>query len=537
MIANAIYAYNHDEKIVSTDACPTANGSSTTGLAFYPETGGSYPSSYRGGLFFADHSRNCIWFIPKGGNGQLDIPARQAFLEAAANPVDLVVGPGGDLFYVDFEGGTIRRIAPSDSPVAVIDAQPTIGAVPLAVTFDAGGSYDPEGGPLTYAWDLDGDGAYNDGSGVTASRTYNVPGKVTVGLKVTDNTAASGTASKVIYPGNHAPVPVIDLPTSAVKWKVGDLVSFSGSATDTEDGNLPASALSWSLVLQHCPSACHAHGIETFDGVASGTFNAPDHSYPSYLELTLTATDTSGVSASTTVRLDPQTVVLTFGTSPTGLSLAVNNASATTPISRTVIVGSSNSVTATAPQVRAGYTYAFSSWSDGRAQSHVVVAPATNTTFTATYRATSIVFTPTADAYVYSGGPTTNYGSSAVLKVRINVYRTYLKFTVSGLSRRPTSAKLRLWVTNPSSASGSVYKVSNAWTESGITWRNAPLIGSSPRLALLGTTHYGTWREVNVTSAITGNGTFSFRISVGNTDMAQYASRETSRDPVLIITP
>ena len=70
-------------------------------------------------------------------------------------------------------------------------------------------------------------------------------------------------------------------------------MTFSGGATDPQSGTLPASALSWSLVLQHCDSAqnCHSHPVQTFDGVASGSFSAPDHEYPSHLELTLTATD------------------------------------------------------------------------------------------------------------------------------------------------------------------------------------------------------------------------------------------------------
>jgi hypothetical protein len=108
---------------------------------------------------------------------------------------------------------------------------------------------------------------------------------------------------------------------------------------------------------------------------------------------------------------------------------------------------------------------------------------------------------------------------------------------VTGLSGPASSAKLRLWVTNPSTAGGGVYKVSNSWTQSTITWNNAPKIGSSPRLAQLGTTTTGTWVEVDVTSAITGNGSFTFRISGGNTNQAEYSTRETTRDPVLIVTP
>jgi hypothetical protein len=374
---------------------------------------------------------------------------------------------------------------------------------------------------------------------VTASRTYTVPGDVTVGLEVTDTSARSDTATEVINAGNDLPVPVIASPTSALNWKVGDLVAFSGSATDAQDGALPASALSWTLILQHCPSACHAHAIQTFSGVASGTFNAPDHEYPSHLELKLTAMDSQGKTASTTLRLDPKTVLLTFATVPTGLSLAVNNTASPAPISRTVIVGSSNSVTATSPQVKSGLSYAFSSWSDGKSQSHTIVAPATATTYTATYRTTapSITILPKADAYVSSAKPGTNFGAATVLAVRDGVYRTFLKFGVSGLGGRPRSAKLRLWVTNPSTSSGSVYLVSSSWTESSINWNNAPKIGGAPRIASLGTTTTGTWVELDVTSAISGNGTFTLRISAGNTNPVTYASRETSHDPVLVITP
>ena len=189
---------------------------------------------------------------------------------------------------------------------------PTSGPAPLTVQFNGSDSSDPEGTPLAYAWDLDNDGFFDDGNAVTASHTYNSPGNVTVRLRVTDAGLATGTDSEVISVGNSPPMPVISTPAAGTTWKVGDLINFSGSATDPQDGALPASALTWTLVLQHCPSNCHPHAIQTFPGVASGSFNAPDHEYPSYLELTLTATDSFGTQASVTRRLDPQTVVLTF---------------------------------------------------------------------------------------------------------------------------------------------------------------------------------------------------------------------------------
>jgi hypothetical protein len=50
------------------------------------------------------------------------------------------------------------------------------------------------------------------------------------------------------------------------------------------------------------------------------------------------------------------------------------------------VVGSANSVSAPASQTFNKSTYNFISWSDGGAISHTIVAPAVNTTYTATYR-------------------------------------------------------------------------------------------------------------------------------------------------------
>jgi PKD repeat protein len=68
----------------------------------------------------------------------------------------------------------------------VASATPTSGPAPLAVSFSGSGSSDPENGTLTYAWDLDGDGAYDDSTAVAPSFTYSTAGTVTAGLRVTD---------------------------------------------------------------------------------------------------------------------------------------------------------------------------------------------------------------------------------------------------------------------------------------------------------------------------------------------------------------
>ena len=203
---------------------------------------------------------------------------------------------------------------------------------------------------------------------------------------MTDGRGGSDTDPVTIRVGNTPPTATITTPAAGTTWRVGDVINFSGSATDPQQGNLPASALSWSLILHHCPSNCHEHPLQTFPGVASGSFTAPDHEYPSYLELQLTATDSGGLSHTVTRRLDPRTVVLTFATNPGGLRLTVNGTQATATFTRTVIIGSTNSISAVTPQTKGKQTYTFTSWSDGGAQTHNIVAPATATTYTARFK-------------------------------------------------------------------------------------------------------------------------------------------------------
>jgi PKD repeat protein len=188
--------------------------------------------------------------------------------------------------------------------------------------------------------------------------------------------------------GNQPPVPTISSPSASLTWKVGDLITFSGSATDPENGNLPASALSWSLILHHCDptgQTCHIHPLQTFTGVSSGSFNAPDHGYPSYLELILTATDSQGASTTTSVSLQPKVVNLTFASVPSGLQIVFDGSTQAAPYTAAAIIGSTHSISAPASQTQGSTTYTFSSWSDGGAATHNITAPATATAYTATY--------------------------------------------------------------------------------------------------------------------------------------------------------
>jgi glucose/arabinose dehydrogenase len=380
------FSYRHGDHLFSEDACGVGS-SSISGLTFTPP-GSTLPSEFDGALFFADYSRNCIWVMERNGGSLPSTSRIRPFRTHAFGVVDLQFGPDGDLYYPDLNNARIMRIhytAGNQVPRAVISATPTNGSTPLHVDFSANSSSDPDAGDtLTYDWDLDGDGQYDDATGPTAEFTYDTDGSYLAGVKVTDDHGASAVDAVAISAGNTPPTATILTPSTGLTWQVGDTINFSGSAVDDQDGSLGPGGLSWTITLQHCPSNCHPHTITTVDGAASGSFVTPDHEYPSYIELQLTATDSGGLTDTRTVRLDPKTVVLSFTSTPTGLTLSLNGTNATTPFNKTVIQNSVNGLTAPTPQTIASGTYDFTSWSDGGARVHSITATG-NRSLSATY--------------------------------------------------------------------------------------------------------------------------------------------------------
>ena len=384
--AAPLYSYRHDAKVVAGESCP-AGSSSIAGLAFYGD--GPFPAAYDGALFFADYSRDCIWAMRSSAQGVPDPTTIETFAAGASNPVNLAVGDDGALYYPDFDGGAIRVIrysAANQPPTAVATADPTSGNAPLSVQFDGTGSSDSDpGDTLTYEWDLDGDGQFDDSASATPSRTYHEGGTHLVKLRVSDDDGATGTASLTIHVDNTPPAPVIASPAAGYEWAVGDEVEFEGEANDPEQGTLPPSALDWTLTIHHCPSNCHTHPLQSFEGTDSGSFATPDHEYPSYLELTLTATDSGGLEESTGVLLDPRTVDITLDSDPGGISLTLNGDSAPAPFATEVIVGSTSTIAAPASVDLAGHPWDWGGWDHGGERTQTVTAPETDVTYTARY--------------------------------------------------------------------------------------------------------------------------------------------------------
>jgi glucose/arabinose dehydrogenase/PKD repeat protein len=370
----------------------SAGCASITGGAFVP-SGIGWPAEFAGAYLYADYVCGKIARLNQGPAGQWTSTDFVTGL-GGSSAVTIMFGPsviGTSLYYTSYAGGgQVRRIdytLSNHPPTGVLSATPLSGPPPLIVDFDASGSSDPDGDTLSYHFDF-GDASKIQQASPMVSHTYTAAGTYTARLDVFDGrNGVSQPVTVTIQVGNGAPTPTITSPAAGALFAVGQPVTLSGSAMDPEQGTLPASALSWTVIKHH---ATHTH---PFLGPVTGndiTFTAPAPedllaATNSYLEIRLTATDANGASTTATRDFMPRKVNLTFATNPSGLAVTVNGQSFSGPSTITSWQSWSLNVSA-ATQVSGGRTFRFQSWSDGGAASHTIVTPAAPTTYTAKFK-------------------------------------------------------------------------------------------------------------------------------------------------------
>jgi|GEM_PF-1850659 len=453
-----VFEYRHRESAFAGDDCtPGSNGSSVSGLAFYE--GGDYPPEYVGALFIADYSRSCVWAMLPDAGGNPDPSNMVTVLDSAPGPVDLAIGPGGDIFFTDVAGGKIHRIVsnftpPPPTPVDPVNVAP-FKPVQQSSNWDNLGPERAVDGLLNGTeqevshtekdfqswWQIDLTESVMIDEVVLWNRTdccqerltdfhvlvsetpfasfdlqatiaqagvadYHYPG--TAGRETRIPIQTNGRYVRVQLSGTNylqlaevevfarpvgagdPPVVSIDLPHHNFTWVTGSPIDFTGSAVTSAGETLPASALRWAVLLNHCIesiNSCHQHQLQQING-ASGSIQGPDHGYPASVELRLTATDpATGAFSSTSLTLQPQTVPLTFDTTPSGLELIAgeNTNASPTPFVREFIIGSTVSMIAPISQTLDGAEMTFQSWSDGGGRVHSSPAPSSPTTYVAAY--------------------------------------------------------------------------------------------------------------------------------------------------------
>jgi glucose/arabinose dehydrogenase/PKD repeat protein/fibronectin type 3 domain-containing protein len=456
--------------------------------------GTQFPSSMRGDYFFADYAQNWIRRMTFDANGNVTgvhnfEPASDELDGPAGDVVYLTEGPDGSLYYLDLGYSDItglygvsklrriRYLQSNQAPVAVASADPVSGSTPLEVSFSSAGSEDPEGEPVSYSWDF-GDGAVSEAANPT--HTYSQAGLYTVRLTVSDGVSSTFSTPLTITAGG-SPEPTITGPADGDTFRAGDVIDFSGDAADPDDGTLPASAFRWNVDFLHDG---HVHPGTAVNDVTSGSFTIPtsghDFSGNTRYRITLTVTDSTGLSSSRTVTVWPEKVNLPFSTTPSGLTLYVDGIAKQAPFVLDTLVGFRHTIEAR-NQSSENESLSFDSWSDGGAQRHDISASATDRPYAASYTGAPIDDGPVA-AWGFDDGAGTSaadgsgHGNAATLvngpswvagqhgtALRLDGLNDHLNVPDSAtLDIGGDELTLSMWI-SPESASGDSVVVGKYW--------------------------------------------------------------------------
>ena len=326
--------------------------------------------------------------------------------------------------------------------------------------------------------------------------------------------------------------------TANTSWTESTVTYNNAPALGTKLGSFPSGTQTGWIQLDVTPAVT---GNGTYSFALVGTY---------WMEIALASRE-SGANA-------PQLLVTTAGTPDTTPPTPPTNLAATNPTATTLPLtwsASTDNVAVTGYDIylngsklttATATSYTFSNLTCGTTYTLGVDAfdAAGNVSSRSTITATTAGCAPTTttsaaveDSYVSSGSRSTNYGTASSLKLATSPAETaYLKFNLSGLSGPVQSATLRVYANSGLKWGFDAYSTANtSWTESTVTYNNAPALGTK-----LGSFPSGTqtgWVQLDVTPAVTGNGTYSFAL-VGTYWMEiALASRESGANaPQLLVT-
>ena len=191
----------------------------------------------------------------------------------ASPVVDLQVGPGGALFFVDINGrpcaGSGRSPATGPRPRGR-PRRPTAGPRRSPSRSTGAARPIPTAARSTYAWDLDGDGAYDDSSAAAPVRVYTAP--TAVGLRVRDSSGLEDFAQVRVYAGHPARRGDRRRPPRARRGRSATGSRSAAAARPRRARRCPRARSAGSCGCTTARVAgCHVHPIQTWAGTASGS--------------------------------------------------------------------------------------------------------------------------------------------------------------------------------------------------------------------------------------------------------------------------
>ncbi|HYG73865.1 MAG TPA: PQQ-dependent sugar dehydrogenase [Planctomycetota bacterium] len=364
-----------------------AMGCCITGGTFYRPLSPSFPPAYAGCYFYIDYCGGWIRYLDLQ-NGGGDKPFASSL---GTYNVTLKTGDDGSLYYIARtstpQNGQLRRIQ------YVTNTPPSITLQPENRTLNAGDttrftvsvSGTP---PFNFQWQRNGapiSGAVSASYTLTNAQSSDDGALFRCVISNPWGSVTSNEAKLTVH-GNRAPSLSLASPRSGYRYSAGETLAFSASATDPEDGVLPASAFSWRI--EKCQPGSEADYVDPISGQAGGSVWLTDTGESAstvFYRFTCTVRDSLGRETTIVRELTPKLADVTLRTEPAGLVLEIDGQSINDNSSFTGVVGFRRNLNAPSPQRLNGAVYDFSGWSNNQPAAHTIVTPSTAQTFTATF--------------------------------------------------------------------------------------------------------------------------------------------------------
>ena len=213
----------------------------------YKDRENRFPDYFDGKVFFYEWIRDWIYIITLDEKG--DYLKAEPFMAHSQfdNPIDMVFGKDGALYILEYGENWVSQnldarlnkieyVPGNRHPIAMIEADKTVGKAPLTVVFSGKSSADYDNDPLSYSWNFTG--KEGQGTGDSVSFTFDQTGTYHVVLTVTDTKGQKSVTSRDIQVGNAPPEVDIILDTESLFFWDHRKVGYRVVVKDEEDGTL-----------------------------------------------------------------------------------------------------------------------------------------------------------------------------------------------------------------------------------------------------------------------------------------------------------
>ena len=366
-----LHFYNHDD------------GCAAVGVTTYHPVNPAFPPEYWDKVFFSDYCNGKIMTIHPSTGEIAD------FATGINRPLNLLVTPDGSMYFMARAGfgdgsaednttssnGSLWRIFYTGSGAPFIAVQPktTLVSVGENAVFETAVS---GVAPLNFQWQING----------TDIAVPNAPSFVFENAMLADsgsiirciisNAEGSDTTNNAILQvtSNQRPVVEINSPVEGWLYRGGDVLAFTGQATDPEEGLLPPADFTWKIDFHHDQHTHPAYGPVT--GISGDSFTVPKIGEVSdnvWFRINLTAKDSKGLSKTAQRLVYPLKSDIIVKTRPPGLSVDADGELSQTPFLVKSVVGVEHDFSVPPSAVTDDSVYIFKKWNTGTTDTHTAL--------------------------------------------------------------------------------------------------------------------------------------------------------------------